>query len=70
MLPAISSEEGRDVVDDAVQGADDRQIVESALPNAGAEAQVDAEDEGSASAEGIQRQELPSPYMPTISEIR
>ncbi len=61
MLPAISSEEGREVVDDAVRGADERQSEESAAPNAGAEAQVDVEDEGGASAEGTRRRELPSP---------
>ena len=70
ILPAISSEEGREVVDDAIRGADDRQIEESAAPNAGAEAQVDVEDVGCAIAEGVRRRELPSPYMPTISEIR
>ena len=48
ILPAISSEEGREVVDEAVRGADDRQIEESAAPNAGAEAQVDVEDVGGA----------------------
>ena len=66
--PATSSE-GTEAVD-AAGRADDQQVEESVLPDNGAEAQVDVEDEGNASAEGVQRCELPSPYMPTISEVR
>ena len=68
ILPAISSE-GTEAVDGAGR-ADDQQVEESVLPDSGAEAQVDVEDEGNARAEGVQRRELPSPYMPTFSEIR
>ena len=59
IFPAISSE-GTEVVDDAVRQADDQQAEESVSPDSGAQAQVDVEDEGNASAEGIQRRELPS----------
>ena len=38
------------------------------MPDKGVEAHI--EDKGNVSAEAVQRRELPSPYMPTISEIR
>ena len=68
MLPAILPE-GTEAVDGAGR-ADDQQVEESVLPDSGAEAQVDVEDEGNASSEGVQSRELPSSYMPMLSEIR
>ena len=70
ILPAFSSEEGREVVEGADRVADERQGEEVAQPNTVAEASVNVEDEGDANAEGVRRRELPSPYMPSISEIR
>ena len=50
-------------------GRGDGQHVEGeGLPAGGVEAQ--GEDDGIAEAEAVQRRALPSPYMPTISEIR
>ena len=68
ILPAISSK-GTEAVDGAGR-ADDQQVKESVLPDHGADSQVDVEDAGNASAEGVSRRELPSSFMPTILEIR
>ena len=69
IFPVVSFE-STEVVGDAAREADDKQVGESVLPDSGAQAQVDVEDEGNGSAGGIQRRELPSSYMPSISEIR
>ena len=68
ILPAISSEDGRESVEGVARGADERQDEEAAEPHTEAEASVNVE--GDADEEGVRRRALPSPYMPTISEIR
>jgi len=70
VLPAISSEDGRVVVDGAARTADERQGEDVVQPRTEAEASVNVEDEGDDNVEGVKRRALPSPYMPSISEIR
>mgnify|MGYP002809910842 CR=1 FL=1 len=58
------------VVDGAARTADERQGEDVVQPRTEAEASVNVEDEGDDNVEGVKRRALPSPYMPSISEIR
>ena len=66
ILPAIASE-GDEVVEDAGR-ADDQGVEEIELPAVRIDDQAEAE--GNVGQESAPRKALPSPYMPTISEIR
>ena len=66
ILPAIASE-GDEVVEDAGR-ADDQDVEEVELPAVRIDDQAEAE--GNVGQESAPRKALPSPYMPTISEIR
>ena len=68
IFPAVSSQDGGDRVGDA--GRDGGEHVEGELQDAGAEAQGEEQIDEGVDADAVLRKALPSPYMPTISEIR
>ena len=68
VLPAISSSDEGGRVGDAVVDEVDRGMGE--MPAAGDGAQGGDDAVEGADAEAVLRKALPSPYMPTISEIR